>query len=141
MFIKVFAFVLRFVCGLKQAKLSKKERRTCRPSLTNSVTTPSADELEKARLFIFRSVHGYHLPQFEILRQGKSLPRKSSLKALAPVFDKENQVLRVGGCLANNNYQLDFKLPIIVPRQSVIIAPLIRKTHLHCLHGGWQLAL
>ena len=139
--VKVFAFVLRFVSDLKQTKQPKEERRTRRPSFTNPITTPSADELEKARLLIFRTVQGYHLPEFEILRQGKRLPRKSSLKALAPFFDEETQVLRVGGRLANSNYQLDFKFPVIVPRQSVIIAPLIRETHLHCLHGGWQLTL
>ena len=138
--VKVFAFVLRFVSGLKQIK-QPKEERTCRPSITNPITTPSVDELEKARLLIFRTVQGYHLPEFELLRRSKSLPRKNSLKALAPFFDEENQVLRVGGRLANSNYQLDFKFPIIVPRQSVIIAPLIRETHLHCLHGGWQLTL
>ena len=36
---------------------------------------------------------------------------------------------------------MDFKFPIIVPRGSIINAPLIRKTHLQCLHGGWQLTL
>ena len=59
---------------------------------------------------IFRPVQGYHLQEIEFLRQGKSLPRKSSLKAFAPFFDKENQVLRVGGRPANSNYQV-FQVP------------------------------
>ena len=114
MLVKVFAFVLRFVSGLKQTK--KADRRKNLPSLTNPITTPAADELEKARLLIFRTVQGYHLPEFETLRS-KSLTRKNSLKALAPFFDEENQVLRVGGCLVNSNYQQDFKFPIVVSRQ------------------------
>ena len=70
------------------------------------------------------------------------LPRKSALRALAPFFDGEKQILRVGGRLANSNrYHMDFKFPIIVPRRSIINAPLIRETHLQCLHGGWQLTL
>ena len=36
---------------------------------------------------------------------------------------------------------MDFKFPIIVPRQSIINAPLIRETHLQCLHRSWQSTL
>ena len=137
----MFAFVLKFVSVLKQTKQPKEKRRTLHPAFTKPTTTSSADELENARLLIVRTAQRYHLPEFEVLRQGKSLPRKRSLKALAPFFDEKSQVLRVGGRLAHGNYQMDFKFPIIVPRQSVIIAPLIHETHLHCLHGGWQLTL
>ena len=62
----MLAFGLRFVSGLKQTKQPKEERRAFSPSLTNLITTPAADELEKARLLIFRTV------QYIIYRNLKS---------------------------------------------------------------------
>ena len=70
------------------------------------------------------------------------LPRKSTLRALAPIFDEKKHILRVGGRLANSSrYHVDFKFSIIVPCRSIINAALIRETHLHCLHEGLQLTL
>ena len=78
--------------------------------------TLSAVEIEEARLLIFRTFQKQHLTEFEVLKQNKRLPRKSTLRALAPFFDEEKQILRVGGRLANSiRYHMDFKFPIIVP--------------------------
>ena len=141
--VKVFGFVLRFVSNVKQNKKPTEERRK-RHALHNmqGTATLSAVEIEEARLLIFRTFQKQHLTEFEVLKQNKRLPRKSTLRALAPFFDEEKQILRVGGRLANSNrYHMDSKFPIIVPRRSIINAALIRETHLQCFHGGWQLTL
>ena len=141
--VKVFGFVLRFVSNVKQNKKPTEERRK-RHALHNmqGTATLSAVEIEEARLLIFRTFQKQHLTEFEVLKQNKGLPRKSTLRALAPFFDEEKQILRVGGRFANSNrYHMDFKFPIIVPRRSIINAALIRETHLQCFHGGWQLTL
>ena len=88
-----------------------------------------------------QAVQRHHIPDFEVFREVKSLPCKSSRSALAPFFNKVCQVFRVGGRLANSKYQLYFKLTIIVPRRSVIIAPLVRETNLLCLNGGWHMLI
>ena len=128
---------------MKQNKKQTDERRTRHSTHTlQRTTTPPANEIEGARLLIFRKFQKQHLTEFEVLKQNKRIPRKRTLRALAPCFDEEKQILRVGGRLANSNrYHVDFKFPITAPRRSIINAPLIRETHLHCIHGGWQLTL
>ena len=126
-----------FVSNVKQ---KTEERRRHSTHNIQRTATLSAIEIEEARLLFFRTFQKQHLTEFEVLKQNKGLPRKSTLRTLAPFFDEEKQILRVGGRLANSNsHHMDFKFPIIVPRRSIINAPLIRETHLQCLHGGWQL--
>ena len=139
--VNVLASVLRFVSNIKKACYQKRKRNLQRLPKFDLIAAPSAGEIEKARNLIFRAVQEHHLPEFHIFKLGKQLPQKSSIRSLTPFFDEEKQVLRVGGRLANSTHQLNFKFPIIVPRQSVIAPSIIRETHLKCLHGGWQLTL
>ena len=137
--VKVFAFVLRFISNVKQNKKPTEEKRRHSTHNIQRTATFSAIEIEEARLLIFRTFQEQHLTEFEVLKQNKGLARKSTLRALAPFFGEDKQILRVGGRLANSNsYHMEFKFPIIVPRRSIINAPLIRETHLQCLHGGWH---
>ena len=89
--VKVFGFVLRFVSNMKQNKKPTEGRRK-RHALHNMQVTAtlSGVEIEEARLLIFRTFEKQHLTEFEILKQNKRLPRKSTLRALAPFFDEEN---------------------------------------------------
>ena len=56
-------------------------------------------------------------------------------------FDKDNNVIRVGGRPANSPYSVDKKFPIIIPKTSPLAELLIRESHLRNLHSGRQMSL
>ena len=90
--VKVSAFVLRFVSNVKQNKKATEERRRRHPTNNmQKIATLSAAEIEEARLLIFRTFQKQHLTEFEVLKQNERLPRKSTLRALAPFLTKRKK--------------------------------------------------
>ena len=71
----------------------------------------------------------------------RELSKTSKLLNLSPFFDKDYDLLRVGGRLSQSNYTTDKKFPILVSKKSDLVSLLIRKYHEAILHGGGQLVL
>ena len=62
----------------------------------------SALEVKEARTTLYSLVQQHHLAEFQLIRQGKRIPRNSNLLSLWPFFDNESNLTRVGGRLANS---------------------------------------
>lgn len=72
--------------------------------------------------------------ELKCLRNGKEIPPKSKLNALAPILDAGGMIW-VGGRLENANISYDERHPIIVPGDSLFAMKLIKKTHMYLLRG------
>ena len=69
------------------------------------------------------------------------IKKNSHLLSLSPFFDEDNNVIRVGGRLANSPYSVDKKFPILIPKTSPLAQLLIRENHLRNLQSGPQRTL
>ena len=87
----------------------------------------SALEVKEARTTLYSLVQQHHLAEFQLIRQGKRIPRNSNLLSLSPFFDNESNVIRVGVRLANSPYDINKKFPVLIPRKSPINKLLIRE--------------
>ena len=79
--------------------------------------------------------------ELNCLKVKGELSKTSKLLNLSPFFDKDYDLLRVGGRLSQSNYPTDKKFPILVSKKSDLVSLLIRKYHEDTLHGGGQLVL
>ncbi|XP_075265366.1 uncharacterized protein LOC142357699 [Convolutriloba macropyga] len=71
----------------------------------------------------------------------KRIKKNSHLLSLSPFFDEDNNVIRVGGRLANSPHSMDKKFPIVIPKTSPLAELLIRESHLRNFHSGTQMTL
>ena len=69
------------------------------------------------------------------------MTRKSPLLNLSPFHDKELDVIRVGGRLAQSSLHEDKKFPYLIAKDSPLKEFLIRHYHEVTLHGGGILTL
>ena len=60
---------------------------------------------------------------------------------MAPFFDLDYNVIRVGGRLSQSFYSESKKLPILELKNSKLVNPVIRQFHEASLHGEGQLTL
>lgn len=78
--------------------------------------------------------------EINLLSQGKCVSKKSKLYTLSPYLDSNN-LLRVGGRLANAEVPTYLKSPIILSNHSPLSKLIISSAHEKTLHGGNQLTL
>lgn len=142
----VTAFVFRFVNNLKAAvELRKAGNPPTKPPIRQQaenvmehVKPVHRIELNQAEAFwIKQTQSSAYAEELKFLREGKTIPRKSKLIALAPFIDNDG-IIRVGGRLSNAMMSYDEKYPIIIPGNSQLGKKLIIQTHLCQLHGGVQ---
>ena len=69
------------------------------------------------------------------------MTRKSPLLYLSPFHDKELDVIRVGGRLAQSSLHEDKKFPYLIAKVSPLKELLIRHNHEVTLHGGGIITL
>ena len=79
--------------------------------------------------------------ELNCLKVKRELSKTSKLLNLSPFFDKDYDLLRVGGRLSQSNYPTDKKFPTLVSKKADLVSLLIRKYHEDTLHGGGQLVL
>ena len=119
--IRVVAWVMRFV---------QKLRHSCESN--NDLTV---DEMQSAKLKLIGCVQrSFFLMEFEALRQGRYVPKTSSLYKLNP-FIGEDQLLRVKGRLQFSDLKFDEKHPIILPKCHLAVL-LVRFQHVLLKHAG-----
>ena len=111
--------------------------------------------LRSARIAPYSIMKQLFMPEFRYLKgsitpedstsnlpaetSSKLIMKKSHLLSFSPFFDEDNNVIRVGGRLANSPYSLDKKIPIIISKTYPLADLLIRKCHLKNLHIGAQM--
>ena len=114
-------------------------------------------DLRSARIALYSIIQQLFLPEFKYIKgstipedstsnlpvesSSKRIKKNSHLLSLSPFFDEDNNVIRVGGRLANSPYSVDKKFPIIIPKTSPLAELLIRESHSRNLHSGPQLTL
>ena len=92
-----------------------------------------------AKMLILRLDQETHFKsELNCLKVKRKLSKTSKLLNLSPFFDKDYDLLRVGGRLSQSNYPTDKKFPILVSKKSDLVSLLIRKYHGDTLHGGGQ---
>ena len=69
-------------------------------------------------------------------REYKPIPRSSPIHNLDPLWDEDNQVLRVGGRLRRAEIDDKAKFPILLPRKSHVTEIIIRDLHHELGHAG-----
>ena len=89
--------------------------------------------LKQAQIRLFSS-------EREAISKGKHLPKSSKLKALHPFLD-ENQLLRVGGRLANSSLSLSQQHPIISDARDPFMQNYFLHLHKSLCHCGPSLLL
>ncbi|XP_053989669.1 uncharacterized protein LOC128882122 [Hylaeus volcanicus] len=90
--IRVVAYCLRPLIRLRRRRISPEE-------LPRFLT---AAELSGARAVVIKMSQGHAFgEELQLLRSGKSLPKRHTLLQVNPIFDPTDGILRVGGRIAN----------------------------------------
>ncbi|XP_068728870.1 uncharacterized protein [Montipora capricornis] len=127
--IRVTAYVLRAV------KLFKTKSRSCEKEL-------SADEVRQAEIKCCMWVQEVvYKEEFEKLKAGEVLPSNSRLLKLDPYYDRDDQVLRVGGRLQFADLPEQSKHQIILPHGHPEVAKMVQDVHKNMLHAGPETVL
>ncbi|XP_045455426.1 uncharacterized protein LOC123665124 [Melitaea cinxia] len=125
---RVVSFIFRFInnCRGKSEKLS------------GNITI---DELGNATNFLLRiAQQDSFLEEYQLLINNQNLPYKNRLLSLSPFID-DNKLMRVGGRLANTNYDFNVKHPILLCSRHPLCRSLFVMLHIKYLHSGPQLLL
>lgn len=122
---RVFVYIIRFINYTRKRKLYKG------PITTNEIEEATTQIIQIAQLAQFES-------EIKTLKAGKELKMSCSIIGLN-VFLDQNNVLRVGGRLKNNNMTFNTLYPVIIPKQSSIAQLIIRETHEKNFHAGQKL--
>ena len=116
--------------------------------LKKHVQTPKVDSplhpvnIAKGKFLLLHHDQLQNLPkEYITLQSDRPLDRKSPLQNLAPFFDKEFNVIRVGGRLGQSPYCENKKFPVLISKNSSLVPLIIRHFHEASLHGGGQLTL
>ena len=125
--LRIYAYVFRAIKVMRKQDINK---------------PLSAPEIEESRLAIMRLHQLESFPkEFQLLQEGKKLPKRNRLRAVTSFYDEESRVIRVGGRLAQSDYLTDMNIPILVDKQGVIPRLICLQFHLRTLHGGPTLTL
>lgn len=102
----------------------------------NCTKSCSISELTQAKNTIIRSVqHETFKEEFECLKNGVVLAKRSLLRKLNPVID-ENGLLRVGGRVSSSDLSQSEKHPLIIPHKHHVAILLVRHYHNQVAHQG-----
>ena len=133
---RVFGYVLRFIA---QVKVRCGFKIQSSAQVSDSLT---AIELGDASYRLVSYEQQKLLKEeFSLLQQGGELPKNSPYISLCPFFDKDFNVIRVGGRLANSDYDSLKKFPLLLPKTSSLVPLIIRYFHEATLHGGDSMTL
>lgn len=132
---RIFAWCRRFISSLT------KTQNYSTSANSSSMVRLDHQEVNKARIEAYSVMQQNFLHYFETLQKGQPLPATSELQKLSPFYDEENNVIRVGGRLANTSYHIDKRFPILLPKESPLTTLVIRDTHERNLHCGSQQTL
>lgn len=125
---RIMAYIQRFIYNLKNKN-------------NKNLNLLSTNELNDSFTILIRHAQLEMFPQeYNLLKSGKSLPRKNRLLSLSPFLDK-NGVIRVGGRLDNSPYEFNVKHPILLCSKHHLTKLVFNKFHLDLLHAGPQLLL
>lgn len=93
-----------------------------------------------ANLIILRNLQKHYIFEYENIKNGKSLHKKSALIPLAPFYDKKDGLIKADSRLQQSSEQQ--AAPIILPRLHKVVDLLILKAHLVNGHSSpdWTLA-
>lgn len=120
---KVIAYCLRFVFNWKNISKNRKTGRI------------SVDELNNAELCIVKLVqHECFADEINELKKHNRVSSGSKILKLNPFID-ENNILRVGGRMANANMSYDAKHQVLLPHHQQVTRLVIIDSHLECVHG------
>lgn len=127
---KVVVFMKRFISNSKHKRTNK---TLCE---IKTISSPTLDEINNARLSIINVIQSQMFPdEQKSLIKSKSLPKRSTIRSLAPFLD-EKGVLRVGGRLdLCPELTYDQKHPIILPACNFTTV-MVRDLHRQHLHPG-----
>ncbi|XP_052817602.1 uncharacterized protein LOC128243724 isoform X1 [Mya arenaria] len=90
----------------------------------------------EAKNFIIKQFqHEAYSKEILCLRDGKPLPRDSSISTLSPYLD-EDGILRVGGRLKNADLPQHEKKPVLIPGHCHLATLLVRHYHQTVFHQG-----
>ncbi|XP_047032787.1 uncharacterized protein LOC124639459 isoform X2 [Helicoverpa zea] len=124
---RVVAYILRFYNNVKN-KIKDKNPL-------------SIKELQDSLNFILRQAQmEMFSKEYDILKAGKTLPRKNRLICLSPFVD-EDGLIRVGGRLDNSPYDYNIKHPILLCCKHHITKLIFHEYHYDLLHAGPQLLI
>ncbi|XP_068757631.1 uncharacterized protein [Montipora capricornis] len=79
--------------------------------------------------------------EFEKLKAGEVLPSNNRLLRLDPYYDRDDQVLRVGGRLQFADLHEQSKHQIILPQGHPEVAKMVQDVHKNMLHAGPETVL
>ena len=122
--IRVTAYVLRAV------KLFKTKCKSSESEL-------SAEEVKKAEIKCCKWVQEeVYKEDYQLLKSGQTLPKNSRLLKLDPYYDREDQVIRVGGRLQFADLLEQTKHQVILPHGHPEVAKMVLDLHKIMLHAG-----
>lgn len=107
-------------------------------SLHGAAVSLSADEFQKAELSIFRQCQMHDFPEeFALLKDGKAIPAHSRLIKLAPEYDRELDLIRVGGRLRRcHDLSEEVLHPIVLSPNHPVVKLLIKHYDAQLHHPG-----
>ncbi|XP_033760782.1 uncharacterized protein LOC117342685 [Pecten maximus] len=92
--------------------------------------------LHSAKMFIIKEIQKQlYSCEINALKQGKPLPKNSSLLTLCPILD-EKGLLRVGGRLGKSSLEEGIQHPILIPGKHHIATVITRHYHETVSHQG-----
>lgn len=142
--IRITAYVLKF-CRRCYEPIRKRKKKSLL-SLGNEehirvADIPkelSRDEKEIALQYWVRGAQQIDFnEEYRALAKGESVAKKSKLWQLSPLLD-ENEILRVGGRLANTALSRDERQTMILSAKNILATRLINDAHEQLLHGATQ---
>ena len=123
--VKVMGWILRFVNNLKSSTHGR----------SKTAQSLDSDDLEAAKICVFKTAQRESFAdEIDHLREGRMVPKGSSLFKLSPFLD-ESGLLRVGGRLQMSDYTYNEKHPIILPKGHVSTL-LVTFQHQLLKHAG-----
>ncbi|XP_049868956.1 uncharacterized protein LOC126368838 [Pectinophora gossypiella] len=123
---RTVAYVLRFINKCRKQSVSH-------DYLTN-------DELENALHVIIRTSQRESFPEYKLLINKQTLPKKCPLLKFN-VFLDENNLMRVGGRLHHSHFSFEKKHPIVIQSSHQFTKLLFNFEHRKLFHAGPQLLL
>ncbi|XP_026322793.1 uncharacterized protein LOC113232331 [Hyposmocoma kahamanoa] len=118
--------------------LKLKEKKTVRKELPNYLT--SEEMKETLNKYIKTEQEEHFEEEIKDIKEKGKIKKRSKLLALYPYLDTEG-LLRVGGRIQAADVPVDYKHPIIIPKDTHLAMLLIKDAHSKLLHGGMALTM
>lgn len=99
---------------------------------------PNADDYHEAELTLLRHCQMHDFPkEFALLKEGKPVPNSSQLSGLAPEYDQDSNLIRVGGRLRRcESLTKDILHPVVLNPTNPVVTLLIKHYDAQLLHSG-----